>query len=326
MAQGSSKPSLVAVVVTHNRRAALEVTLERLLESDPNELARIVLVDNASSDGTAAWLATLDDPRLEVLTNTQNLGGAGGFEQGMRHAAAHHDPDWLVLMDDDARPEPGALAAFLAGDRAGAEAWAAAVYHPDGRICDMNRPSRNPFWRRDVLWRTLTGGGRDGFHLGAADYAGTAPLSIDGTSFVGFFISRAGIERGGFPDGGLFVYGDDALYTLRLTSRGGRIIFDPNLRFEHDFTTHTDADRRVRPMWKCYYLYRNLLLVYRLSAGPWFVLAGPAAGLKWLANVRHYRGARLRFLALVLRAIRDGFLGRTDASFEQVRDWAGEGR
>ena len=240
----------------------------------------------------------------------------------MRLAVQRYDPDWVVVMDDDARPEPGALAAFHGRDRSRAEAWAAAVYHPDGRICDMNRPSINPFWHREVLWRTLMGRGRDGFHLGRADYDGTELREIDGTSFVGFFISRKGIARAGFPDGRLFLYGDDVLYTLGLSHAGGRILFDPGLRFEHDFSTMSDADKRFRPLWKSYYHYRNLLMVYRLCSGWLFVLVGPAAALKWLSKVRHHGGERRAFLGYVLRALRDGVLGRTGVSHDRVVDWA----
>ena len=48
---------LVAVVVTHNRLEKLKETLARLLDSPADELAAIVVADNASSDGTGAWLA-----------------------------------------------------------------------------------------------------------------------------------------------------------------------------------------------------------------------------------------------------------------------------
>lgn len=320
---------LVAVVVTHNRLAKLKVTLARLLESPGRRLAAVVVVDNASDDGTAGWLAEQGAgqekgqgvPRLDIIRCETNLGGAGGFETGMREAVARFDPDWLVLMDDDARPEPGALAAFHGADRSGAEAWAAAVYHPDGRICDMNRPSINPFWHPRVLWRTVLGQGRDGFHLGTEDYAGTALREIDGTSFVGFFISRTGLARAGFPDGGLFLYGDDVLYTLGLSAGGGRILFDPGLRFAHDFSTMTETDRRFRPLWKSYYHYRNLLMVYRLCSGWLFVLVGPAAAVKWLAKVRHHSGERRAFLGYVLRALRDGLLRRTDRDHGTVVAW-----
>lgn len=315
---------LVAVVVTYNRLDQLKITLSRLCATASRELAAIVVVDNASDDGTRAWLDHQSDPRVDVLRCTTNVGGAGGFERGMRHAMARHMPDWLVLMDDDARPAPEAFAAFHATERRGAEAWAAAVYDCSGAICEMNRPSINPFWRRDVLWRTVMGKGRDGFHIGAAEYGAQAPCAIDGTSFVGFFISRAAVARVGYPDGRLFLYGDDVLYTLSLRAAGGRILFDPALRFEHDFSTIGAEDQRFRPLWKSYYHYRNLLMIYRLCAGPWFALVGPLAALKWLAKVRFHEGQRGAFVGLVLRALRDGLLGRTDVSLRVVRHWSGE--
>ena len=139
---------LVAVVVTHRRLAQLQVTLPALLAAPRAALAAVVVVDNASDDGTPDWLATQTDPRLHVLRLDRNTGGAGGFEAGMRHAMAHHGPDWLVVMDDDARPDPGALAAFQALDLDGWDGIAAAVRHPDGTLCEMNRPTLNPFWHR----------------------------------------------------------------------------------------------------------------------------------------------------------------------------------
>lgn len=317
---------LVALVVTYNRLDKLRVTLARLLDVPHALLPVIVVQDNASTDGTGDWLASLDDPRIEVNRSAENLGGAGGFEQGMRYAADRHDPDWMLLMDDDARPQPGAIEAFHAARRDGSEAWAAAVYHPDGRICDMNRPSINPFWHPKVLRRTVLGGGRDGFHLTEADFRSDALRDIDGASFVGFFISRAGIARTGYPDGSLFLYGDDVLYTLGLRRDGGRITFDPAVRFEHDFSTMTEADRRFRPLWKTYYHYRNLLMVYRLCSGPLFVLVLPAAAGKWLLKARHHSGERIAFLGLVLRGLRDGLLTRTNVAHAQVLRWAARGR
>ena len=126
----------------------------------------------------------------------------GGFEMGMRRAMEQHQPDWLVLMDDDGRPAPDGLASFhrldmhqAAQDPAqqGWDAVAAAVYFPTGGICEMNRPSRNPFWHRREFLRTLFGGGHSGFHVQPLDYQG-AGMQIDVTSFVGFFISAAAVR------------------------------------------------------------------------------------------------------------------------------------
>lgn len=313
---------VVAVVVTYNRLAQLQVTVARLLQSAPEDLQAVLVIDNASTDETASWLVGQNDPRLVVHRSETNGGGAGGFETGMRLAVTRFDPDWVLVMDDDGRPEPDALARFQTEDRTEAEIWAAAVYHPDGRICDMNRPWLNPFWHRDVLLRTLCGKGRDGFHLGSEEYEAGQVCDIDGTSFVGLFISKAAIERAGYPDGSLFIYGDDVLYTLGVTKAGGRIVFDPALRFEHDFSSMTEGDRRFRPLWKSYYHYRNLLMVYRLVSGPFFLLVFPAAALKWLLKIRYHGGERRAFLRYVLRALRDGLLSRTGVSHAEVMAWA----
>lgn len=316
---------LVAVVVTHNRLPDLQTTLARLLQSPAQDLAAVVVFVNASTDGTARWLdeQVQADGRVDVIRSDANIGGAGGFEQGMRHAVATYDPDWLVLMDDDGRPEADTLARFHAEDRSTAQVWGGACYLPEGGICDMNRPTLNPFWNRAALWAILRGQGRSGFHLGAPEYAGTQTHEIDSASFVGFFISRAGIARAGYPDGSLFIYGDDVLYSLKLRQLGGRILFDPALRFEHDYTTTKGSKQQFSPLWKAYYHHRNLLMVYRLCAGGWFVLVLPVVTLKWLMKARHYGTQKGRYLAVVSRALRDGLLSRTQVDHQEVRRWSG---
>ena len=302
---------LVAVVVTYNRLAQLKATLARLLEVPAPLLEAVVVVDNASTDGTGAWLATQDDPRLVKLPSRANLGGAGGFEAGMKLAVARFDPDWIVVMDDDARPRTGAIAAFHALDTRGCEAVAAAVYYPGGEICEMNRPSRNPFWHGAEFRRTLMRiGGRGGFHVSPEDYEGPG-RSIDVASFVGLFVSRAAIARVGYPDGRLFVYGEDGLYTLGLAKAGGRLWFAPGIAFEHDCSTFAGQRGRFRPLWKVYYYHRNLLLLYRMAAGWMFWPALLAVLPKWLWKVRDHAGERRAFLRLLTRAVADGLTGRT---------------
>lgn len=314
----SPAPKLCAVIVTCNRLKQLQQTLTKLLASGPETLAQLIVVNNASTDGTTGYLDGLDEPRVLIHHISTNIGGAGGFETGMRLASEHFDPDWMVLMDDDARPHDGVLERFFEQDRSNAEAWAAAVYQPDGRICDINRPSYNPFLRPGVLFKTLIGAGRDGFHLGPEEYSSSEQRIIDGTSFVGFFISRQGVARVGYPNGNLFLYGDDIIYTLQLTKAGGTIRFAPELGFEHAFSSVGEEDKRFRPLWKCYYHYRNLLFVYRMASGPFFVLILPAFTAKWLLKARHYGGERMQFLRYVLKAIYDGLRGRTGISHEEV--------
>lgn len=317
-----SAPRIVALVVTHQRKAQLQRTVTRLL-AEP--LDHVVVVDNASRDGSAEWLRGLDEPRLWLLRRDTNGGGAAGFEAGLRAIAARLDPDWCVLMDDDARPDPGAITRFRAALRQGLgarwEALAAAVRTPDGTICEMNRPARNPFWHLPSLLRLACGTGRAGFHLPDAAYAGQGERRIDTASFVGLFLSRAAIRRAGFPDGALFLYGDDVLYTLRLGQAGGRIGFAPWLRFEHDCATFRPGQGRLHhPLWKAYYAYRNGILAYRAAAGPvlfWPVL--PLALARWLMHMRGSGAAQRSNRGLLWLALGDALCGRLQRPHRQVR-------
>lgn len=319
---GQPSVCLAAVVVTFNRLAQLKITVERLLEQPVD---RVIVVDNASRDGTAEWLGTLTDPRLCVLRLAENLGGAGGFEHGLRAAVARFDPDWCLVMDDDARPAPHALERFraLAGSEraAGWDAIAAAVFFPDGEICEMNRPSRNPFWSARHFLRTAAGGGRAAFHLPDSAYEGDGLLPVDAASFVGLFLSRVAIARGGYPDGSLFIYGDDLIYTLALRRAGGRIAFAPGIAFEHDTRTYAAGKPfRHQALWKVYYNYRNALHAYRLAAGPvffWPILAVVVP--KWLLRARAYGGDRGIFLSLLRLGVGDALLRRSARRQREIR-------
>lgn len=322
---GSSQPlvpsKVVAVVVTHNRLSQLRQTLARLLAVPAAHLSAVVVVDTASGDGTAQWLAAQDDPRLTVHRCAENLGGAGGFAMGMT-LAQRFAPDWLLLMDDDARPAPDMLARFHAAPREAAEVWACAVTHPDGRICEMNRPWRNPFAGLRRLAQ-LARRGRDGFHLGAADYAGAQIQKIDVASFVGLFVAGRAVRAHGLPDARLFIYGDDALYCLRLGQAGCVLRFDPALHFEHDCASR-DPKGALRPLWKVYYFHRNQVLLLRAAAGPWVWPALVLRALLWWAQAGRYGPQAGRYLRLSGRALWHGLRRHLAVDHAQVVLWAAE--
>ncbi|MFC3631990.1 glycosyltransferase [Paracoccus angustae] len=319
---------LAAVVVTHNRLDKLTATVGRLLAED---VQHVIVVDNASTDRTAEWLAAQRDPRLILHRSARNGGGAGGFSVGMELARDRTDADWIVVMDDDGRPQPGAFARFRRLDLRGWDAIGAAVFHPDGSICEMNRPYRNPFWNPGPFLRTLTrmpwGRGRAGFHLPDAAYGADGPVRpVDMTSFVGFFLSRAALERAGLPDPQLFIYGDDQLYTLQMRRKGLRIGFAPSVRFDHDTAAQQGQTGLVlRPMWKVYYMYRNALIAYRVAAGPWFWPLVPVLLLKWRRKARDYGTDAALFRAILRQAVRDGLASRLDRPHDEVLRLAAQG-
>ncbi len=148
----------------------------------------------------------------------------------------------------------------------------------------MNRPSRNPFWHGREFARTLLRG-RGGFHIAPEDYRG-AGRWVDVSSFVGLFVSRRALSLAGYPDGRLFVYGEDGIFTLALSKAGGRIRFAPGVAFEHDCSTLQGG--QFRPLWKVYYYHRNLLFLYRMAAGWMFWPALLVVLPKWLLKLRHH--------------------------------------
>ncbi len=141
-------PRVVAVVVTFNRLALLQ-RLVKALQEVP-ELAEIVVVDNASTDGTGEWLAAsaaaADEPAVVARTLDRNRGGAGGFHEGLR-LAVERGADLVWLMDDDGLPDPDCLRTLLthAGDH---DFWGPVVVDEDDQDgwcspsgCPEARPS-----------------------------------------------------------------------------------------------------------------------------------------------------------------------------------------
>ncbi|MBL8562989.1 MAG: glycosyltransferase [Gemmobacter sp.] len=308
---------ICAIVVTFNRFEKLQRTLHRLLEAP---LDHVLVIENGSSDGTREWLRTLSDPRLTVLEQAENGGGARGFEIGLREARRRMNPDWYLVMDDDARPLPGAVSAFRATLPRPAGAVLAAVYYPDGTICEMNRPWRNPCWHRATFVDTfLRLGGRKAFHISDEAYRRHVPEPVDGGSFVGQFIPRDAVERVGYPDGRMFIYGDDVHYTLRLAQAGFPNSFDPRVAFEHECATALHG-AAMRPFWKTYYHHRNLFMVYRLAAGPllfWplFLLLLP----RWLLKGSTLpKAERRQYRALIRLGVTDALRGHMGRSHAEI--------
>ena len=80
-----TEETVAVVVVTYNRADLLARMLEGLAALDRKPDA-VIVVDNASTDHTQEVLAASDLPGLEVVTQADNLGGAGGFHLGMKAA------------------------------------------------------------------------------------------------------------------------------------------------------------------------------------------------------------------------------------------------
>lgn len=209
-----SGPRTVAVVVTYNRLALLRRLVDRLREIP--ELTGILVVDNASTDGTTDWLR--DQPGLEHLLLPTNTGGAGGFHRGLA-AALERDVDLVWLMDDDGLPRTDCLANLLA--HAGADFWGPLVV-------DEDDPERLVFPIR------LPGGTTVVDDAPAAEQAARDGV-LEGIviPFNGVLVTRALVERIGLPREEFFIWGDDHEYRLRAEAAGARVATVVGARLDH---------------------------------------------------------------------------------------------
>lgn len=302
---------ITAILVTYNRLEKLKVTVERTLAQDA--LDSLLIIDNASSDGTRGWLDSLQDKRVIVHHNEENTGGAGGFSLGMQLALEKTSSEWFVLYDDDAYPEENAFAKFTElAEEQNFDGAAAAVYYPDGTICEMNRPSWDPFRHPKKLRQTILsmlgiGKKREAFHVPNSAYQEQKSLSIDSSSFVGFFIKSEWVARLPPLNPDLFIYGDDMLYSLAFTKAGGKAFFLPQVKFGHDCTAFVQNEPEVyTPMWKAYFTYRNGLILYRYVAGKWFYPICLLKMLQWLIVIKKYDNKKL-YIKLWVNSCKDGF-------------------
>lgn len=278
-----NKETVCAVVVTYNRKELLLECLEALLKQT-YFLDAIYLIDNASNDGTReilkerGYVSAILRPTTEPLESEhsikmspgnnldeevkvhyvrmhQNVGGAGGFYEGVKRGY-NKGYDWLWLMDDDSEPYEDSLMKLFSNlaDINGPIAGCASLkLDRENKIQQVHRG----YLQKDV-WKVIP--------LTAKEYADSAKITKIGySSFVGFLISRKAIAKIGFPDKDLFIWGDDLEYCGRLEEYGpiylikdSRIKHKDKLEQEYrgfDFDKKSD-------LWKRYYGTRNRILLY----------------------------------------------------------------
>jgi GT2 family glycosyltransferase len=284
---------IVAVVVTWNRRDLLEESLDAIAKQTLQP-QQVVVVDNASTDGTADLLATryTEHERLRLATN---IGGAGGFAAGIERALTY-EPDLVWLLDDDTVPTPTAAEAL-------ADAWVnygeATGQHPsvlasrvvwtDGRDHPMNTPRPKP--------------GSTSSERLAAEAVGCVP--IRSASFVSIMCDAEVIGERGLPVADYFLWNDDFEYSTRLI-RGRAGLYRPDSVVVHKTRTFgsTDAD----PGERFFFEVRNKLWLFGRSTGLSPVeklLYGGSTARRWARTFARSQDRRTLLRALG-RGVRAG--------------------
>ncbi|HSE89352.1 MAG TPA: glycosyltransferase family 2 protein, partial [Candidatus Binatia bacterium] len=104
-------PRVGVVILNYNGKALAEKCLRSVMESSyPNK--DIMVVDNASSDDSVAYLRALF-PEVTVLENPENFGVAGGRNRGFREAVSRGS-DYILSLDNDAYIDPSLIGELLA--------------------------------------------------------------------------------------------------------------------------------------------------------------------------------------------------------------------
>jgi rhamnopyranosyl-N-acetylglucosaminyl-diphospho-decaprenol beta-1,3/1,4-galactofuranosyltransferase len=243
-----SAAGVAAVVVTYNRRDLLTECLAAI-EDQTTPPQWVIVVDNASTDGTAEMLAR-HAGRVDVVSLQVNTGGAGGFAAGVA-AAMTRRPEAVWLLDDDTIPEPDALAGLLRArstypGRRRPALVASRVVWTDGRDHPMNTPRTRPGVSAD--------------EVDAAASIGCRP--IRSASFVSVLVDAAAVDQVGLPVADYFLWNDDFEYTARLL-RDAVGVHCPASVVVHKTRTFgsTDAD----PGERFYYEVRNKAWLFARS-------------------------------------------------------------
>lgn len=295
MLTGKHRGDVAAVVVTYNRCDLLLECIAHLREQRIDAAGGhgldILIIDNASTDGTRQALDPfIADGTVRYLNTGANLGGAGGFNRGMR-AAVQAGYTYLWVVDDDCLPQPGALQALLDADSqlGGTYGYLSSVVRwTDGSICRMNV-------QRHPLTRDIT------------DFTPELqPCTL--ASFVSLFVPARRVREVGLPIAEFFIWTDDWEFTRRLSRRypcyvAGRSVVTHASKNNGAGTIATDTPERLD---RYRYIYRNDIVLYRREGlrGAAFVLA---RDLYHMAQVvSHPSGSTLKKLGIIAKGNLDG--------------------
>ena len=274
------------MIVTWNSAEDIEGALPAL-GAELREGDELIVVDNASTDATVGRVKALA-PGAKLIVSEENLGFVGGVNRGAAAAAG----DLLVLLNPDARVEPGWRAGIERPwvEGRGWGVWQALITSDAGSRINSDG---NVMHYTGICWA-----GRAGRPIAEAD---TAPREIGYASGACLAIPlRLWRELGGFPPR-LFMYGDDADISLLARLGGYPIGIEPSARVEHDYEFEKGPAK-----WR--YLERSRwAFIIRCYPGPLLALLVPAL----IATEP----------AVTLAAARGGWLREKLAAYADLARW-----
>ncbi len=228
---------IIAVVVTFNRGKLLLRCLSSIFQQTEH-VDSIIIIDNASTDGTENLLSgqniisgtdninfaanskishEINETSITYVRLAKNVGGAGGFEYGVR-LARRLQADFVWLMDDDGYPEAECLEKLLEySDR----------YH---YILPISLDTTD---NNELTWYIKNKKGRRIKKYSALKEHFPEDIMPSAVPFNGLLLSRKIIDTVGFPKGEMFIWGDDFEHQYRCLKQGFEIVTLLDAKFYH---------------------------------------------------------------------------------------------
>lgn len=265
------------VIVNWNTRELLRNCLRSLAHST-DVLYQIVVVDNASSDGSAEMVRR-EFPHVTLIANDENRGYPAANNQGLRllgfeRGGPDDAPRYALALNPDTVVPPGALHEMVAYMDADPRIGAAGpkLVLLDGSLdlaCRRSFPTPAiSFYRMVGLSKLFPRSRRFGrYNLTYLD----PDVETEVDSVVGAFmiVRREAIQRVGLFDETFFMYGEDLDWAYRIKQAGWTVMYNPRVTVTHVKRAASRQSRRAQREF-----YRAMLIFYRKhyrATTPWWL-------------------------------------------------------
>jgi N-acetylglucosaminyl-diphospho-decaprenol L-rhamnosyltransferase len=246
---GGAAPEVGVVVVSHNTRALLDECLTALRsEADgPGPTLEVVVVDSASTDDSPEMVRARHG-WARLVASPDNVGYSAAANRALRAwLAASDGPPWLVVMNADARPLPGALARLrdALAERPKAGVAGPGLEYPDGRFqqAAFADPGVVQTWLDLFPVARLADSHWNGRYPRRAYRAGV-PFPVDFPLGACFMVNAAAVHEVGVLDETYFMYCEEIDWCRRFRRAGYSVWCVPAARVVHHAGASTS---QVRP-------------------------------------------------------------------------------
>lgn len=237
---------LSIVIVTHNSLSPVEKCLRSLEEHPPGGEYEVIVVDNASGDGTQALIRE-SFPFVRLIANEDNRGYSKGVNQAFLASSGRYflilNPD-IIVMEDSI----DALVRFMEEKREAGIAGSKLVF-PDGSVqpsCRAFYTIRALFLRRTFFGKLFPRAKALRDHL-MSDYNHAGAREVDWLIGACMIVRREAVEEVGLMDERFFLYFEDTDWCYRMNQHGRQVWYVPESVMIHTYERSSAKSMLSRP-------------------------------------------------------------------------------